>query len=930
MSRSSVTSHALKSLVDRPDVDRRIGPFHLLKPLGRGGQAPVWLAREVYGETEVRLAAVKLFSIKRREKSGGTAARTTELHQLRVVEEVKALCRVEHPSVARFYSIATNEPGSIIGVGMEYLTGQSLEDRLSRGALPIDEALAIGASIASALSAVHRAGIVHRDVKPANIVDSAGTAKLIDFGIAWEDTTEVEPLSVLVDDLPLEITDHDEKKRISGAQTMRPLHLTSTDSAGPGSGSGPRSQSGTLGYMDPVCVAGDRATALSDVYSLGVVLFECATGKHPASIAAGAGAGLRDEVLDGRERAPALKSVAPSLPAALCTLLDRMLDPSPARRPQTADWIAIELERIRGEVRGKARALPPEALGPFRGLGRFEASDRDVYFGRSSEIAAALELLRSHGVVTIVGASGSGKSSLARAGVLPRVEDGALGRGFAAWDVAIASPGHDPRAAILQALAAFPVQPIRASEDDEPAAIVEQLAERAQSSGRGAILFVDQLEELVTQGDAAGRAWAAELLGCLARTSISGVRGLTTVRRDLLDQLLSIDAVGRSLVRGALLVEPMTDAAWNDVIHQALDAYGYALDEDAAKELASQLRGTASAMPLVQFALTELWQKRDVEHRRVTRESLDRIGGVAGSLERHADATLTALGRTEPEAERVAREILLALTTPQGTRATSEADAVVRGRESHRAVLDGLERARLVTRSPEGVTLAHESLLVQWKRLATWVEEVRDERVLIAELERDARAWSADPASMSLWQQARLARASEVGRDGATISDGARRFLATSRARERRSRVIAFVVAVAMVGLAAAGALIYVRSARDSERAANERAALEQSKADGERAQRLDLEKAQADLDEQQQKIDELMKKLAGAASPEEVADVKRQLVDAQSSAHVAQARVQAIPARTDALPASVRATTTAAAPAATPSTRGPKVQEDD
>ena len=95
--------------------------------------------------------------------------------------------------------------------------------------------------------------------------------------------------------------------------------------------------------------------------------------------------------------------------------------------------MALRLERIRAEKLGRKIVLPPEEIGPFRGLARFEGSDRDVYFCRSAEVAATVDLLRRRGLVTLIGASGAGKSSLARAGVAPRVaEEGPCG-GINRW-----------------------------------------------------------------------------------------------------------------------------------------------------------------------------------------------------------------------------------------------------------------------------------------------------------------------------------------------------------------------------------------------------------------------------------------------------------------------------------------------------------------
>src|SRR5262249_13924082 len=150
--------------------------------------------------------------------------------------------------------------------------------------------------------------------------------------------------------------------------------------------------------------------------------------------------------------------------------------------------VAWELERIRRAIAGRSRPLPPEDKGPFRGLGRFEESDRDVYFGRSIEIAGALEMIRARGLVALVGPSGSGKSSLARAGLWPAICDGELGGWPKRFDGAIVVPGEDPRAQIGAALERF----VPNASTREPEALVAALADRVQREQRGVVLLVDQ------------------------------------------------------------------------------------------------------------------------------------------------------------------------------------------------------------------------------------------------------------------------------------------------------------------------------------------------------------------------------------------------------------------------------------------------------
>ena len=171
---------AVRKLLELPAGERKIGAFRLMRPLGQGGFAPVWLADEVAGSAVLRQAAVKLFALER----GGEARQA-------IIDEAARLCRLEHPNIVRFYALPIDEPRAVVGLAMEYVAGKPLAQvLLERRELPVREALDIGIAIASALSAVHSAGLVHRDVHTSNvmvtesIVGSPSAYKLIDFGIA--------------------------------------------------------------------------------------------------------------------------------------------------------------------------------------------------------------------------------------------------------------------------------------------------------------------------------------------------------------------------------------------------------------------------------------------------------------------------------------------------------------------------------------------------------------------------------------------------------------------------------------------------------------------------------------------------------------------------------------------------------------------------
>ncbi|MDC0745655.1 nSTAND1 domain-containing NTPase [Polyangium mundeleinium] len=805
---------ALSSLITRPPEQRRIGPFVLVEQLGAGGYAPVWLARETYGKAELRTAAVKLFSLD-----------VNANDRSRILEEARALCRVEHPNVVRFYAIAVDEAAGVMGLAMEHVAGRSLEDRLdAEGTLSVDETLRVGVAIASALAAVHGAGLVHRDVKPSNIVEEAGGAyKLIDFGIASASSTP----STVEDVIPAGPDD--------GGATPRALAATARISG---------RITGTYGYIDPaVFGAGALPSAASDLYALGVTLHRCLSGALPAERLGGDGA-LDPGVLTGYARPLPLAARSEGVPRALAALIDHLLAPRPEDRPPRASWVAHHFEQIRRDLAGRARVLPDEDEGPFRGLRRFEARDRDVFFGRTPEVAAAIELCRGRGLVALVGPSGSGKSSLARAGLLPALAEGGIVGWPEVWDTAIAEPGRDPRFAIAAALGPF----IPNAATLAPGPLCEAMARRASEEERGLVLFVDQLEELVTTSSGESREEAAALLVRIGAQPLPGVRVIVAARSDLLHLLLAMGDLGNTMARGLCRVEPLSPTYWRESVERALASYGYALEDAAlAEELFAGIDATAGAMPLVEFALTELWGARDKAKKLLLRSALTAVGGVEGALERHAEAVLASMEQAEEGSIDAARAVLLALTTAEGTRRVMSVDelAAIAGPHTRR-VIAVLGKARLVVPA-EGpgasVTLAHEALLSRWGRLASWIAEAKGDRMLAEEIERDATRFARDAESVTLWRGRRLEFAKELLRTNTVrLSAAAERFIQTSARVSRRGTVLAATAGAIVAASVVVGGLGYVRAVRAEERAAQEK--LEREQKERAEAERNDKEKA--------------------------------------------------------------------------------------
>lgn len=351
----------VERLVMRLAEQRRLGPFSLTRRLGKGSFAPVWLARETYGATTLRQVALKLFSLPC-ASSPFEKSRALEA----IVAEAGALCRVEHANVVRFYALPIDEPLGVVGLAMEYVDGVSLEQRLEAEALlPLAETVAVGRALASALAAVHRAGLVHRDLKPGNVVSTAAVYKLIDFGVAAADTSRPSPQTLPALDLR------------DGAKITTDVRLASFGSVVCETPRGAEStvaldvHCGTMGYIDPKCIAsGVPATPASDLYALGATLFRCLVGCVPAQAADGCT--VSNAILRGTKRPPPLAKLLPAVPRPLAALVDDLLEPERAARPACADAVLERLEQIDwllGTKRSAPSRAPARPVEIFDGVG---------------------------------------------------------------------------------------------------------------------------------------------------------------------------------------------------------------------------------------------------------------------------------------------------------------------------------------------------------------------------------------------------------------------------------------------------------------------------------------------------------------------------------------------------------------------------------
>lgn len=658
--------------------------------------------------------------------------------------EARALARLQHANIVSVFSV-----GAVDGhpyIVSEYVVGETLAEL----PLPVPwrRVLSLGVGLARGLAAAHRQGVLHRDLKPSNaLVTREGEVKLLDFGLAERFEVGAE--------------------LASGA----PLLV------------------GTLPYLAPELLAGGPATARSDLYALGLILHELCTGQVPRR------ASRRPE--DTPPRAPLGPEVDPDFAA----LILRCLAVEPQERFASAEALCEALEHLERSI-----APAPLAAGnPYRGLAPFAAEHRALFFGREGDIRAVLERLRTRPQVLVAGDSGTGKSSLCRAGVLPRVAAGDLGDGRQPHIVTL-WPGHRPLDALAAALA--PVLGRKEAElvtalTDTPAWLGQALRE-AHGRGRGLLLFIDQLEELLTLSDPGQAAQVARVLGELALPS-PGVRVLLAVRGDFLTRLCALPGLGEEAERALYILRPLSPEGVREAIIGPARARGVAFESPELVQtlVASTAHGVGS-LPLLQFALAELWERRDAARGRITRAALDAMGGVAGALSRHADGVLA---RMRPAEHAAARRLLIQLVTAEGTRIERGAeDLADASDEVSRGALRMLVEGRLLhTRTVNGLPrweIAHESLISSWGTLRDWLDDDIGHRVLRKRVEAASAEWDRlRRASEALWGQRQLDEVRLL--DPATLGTREQAFLSASHRAVRRARwgrgLTALVLALAVL-----------------------------------------------------------------------------------------------------------------------------------
>ncbi|HEY3354120.1 MAG TPA: protein kinase [Polyangia bacterium] len=726
--------------------------FKVMRLLGRGGMGEVYVARDVNLGRKVALKVVSPTSL------GDQGARE------RFLFEARATARFNHPHIVTVYAVG--EHAGHPYVALEYLEGRTLRDRLADERPSLREALRLGLAIAEALREAHQNRILHRDLKPENvIIPRDGRLRVLDFGLAK--SLESDGVALLA----TAPTGGDAKPVTATQETGRVSLFESR-------GQGIR---GTPAYMAPEQWKEQPATEATDVWALGVMLYEMIAGARPYGDAPALLTCAK--VCDG-EPVPPLR-VAVTAPGDVASLVDRCLEKDPRRRPSAVE-AAATLEQMVAVGRGRVA----EEQCPFRGLLPFGERHADLFFGRDGEVAAFVERLRDEPVLPVVGPSGAGKSSFVQAGLVPRLRD------QGPWTVLEVRPGADPFLALSARLltgeatmrgqttpggsrsvartlprgaptadGAAPLASQAGAEPpaprlrDEAAGLAAELAAAparlklelmrlAEVHESRVLLFVDQLEEVYALcPEEATRRRFMQALCTAADDPQDPVRVVFTLRDDFLGRVAEGAEAREALSRLTVIRSPGEEAL-QEILTKPLQAVGFTYDEpQLAPDMVRAVRGEPAALPLLQFAGQMLWERRDRARHVLTRAAYDEMGGVGGALARHADGVLGALSA---EQVLIARDLLMRLVTPERTRRVLPRAKILAGMGAGaEEVLDRLVGARLVAQrrargdvpAEADLELAHESLIHAWDRLARWIDESRDELVFLAEVGQAAELW---------------------------------------------------------------------------------------------------------------------------------------------------------------------------------------------
>jgi WD40 repeat protein/class 3 adenylate cyclase len=503
-------------------------------------------------------------------------------------------------------------------------------------------------------------------------------------------------------------------------------------------------------------------------------------------------------------------------------------DEAGRRLAAAAEWLAQGRERRSADLEFANNAIglgltrlyesPPSVAGeaecPYKGLASFEESDAASFFGRERLVGELAARTVHVGLLGVVGASGSGKSSVVAGGLVPSLRAGLL-PGSGRWRTVRFRPGEHPMAELERAVGGTLADAIEAIGSD----------------GR-LVLAVDQFEEVFTLSGAEERDRFVSTLADTARTSPDRIVVVLTIRDDFYGHCAPHRDLAELLVANQVLVPPMTVEELRRAIEFPARRARLRVEADLVDALVAEVAGESGGLPLLSASLVELWQAREDGWLRM--DAFERTGGVRGAVARLAEASFDQL--TPEECESGRRLFLRLASVGEGDvftrRRVDLVELEVETDPVAARVVDRLTADRLLVATGSTVEVAHEALLREWPRFRAWLDDDLQGHRLRQHLTHAARQWEAaerDPSEV--YRGSRLSAALDwASTHGTDLNELERAFLVESREaserdaeRQRRTnrrlRGLLVGTAVFLVVALVAGGLALVQRGRAREQA---------------------------------------------------------------------------------------------------------------
>ena len=441
-------------------------------------------------------------------------------------------------------------------------------------------------------------------------------------------------------------------------------------------------------------------------------------------------------------------------------------------------------------------ALKLIASSPYLGLSKFETEDSSKFFGRNNWITQLTNYFTENNVLLLLGASGSGKSSLIRAGLIPALKD---------------QPSYQELVNLTFVPDANPFLSFRSSllnkkykqSDTELAETVKEdtIIKVVQSLKRDSkwLIFIDQFEELFTTTPKEERdIFIKSLIGLLEKSDAS-IKVILTMRADFLDKLSPYKKLGEIHDNSSRMLTDMDDSELRLAIAEPAARNGVTFEQGLIEQIIADFHQQAGSLPLLQFTLNELWKKENIQDRVLNTKTYQDLGGVTGALQQQADKIYDQFNEQERKA---AQNIFIALIGSESKEAVSKrADITALEKDgTQKKVLYQLIDSRLlVSKREDGkatAEVAHEALLRSWKVLQNLILDKQEIIVLGNRLSADAKQWDelrkkdAQKANSELWSGSKLVRIVELEKEQSfpNLDDVAREFIKVSIAQAERQK----------------------------------------------------------------------------------------------------------------------------------------------